>query len=114
MTVIEKKRDIGVLKALGATDKMITNIFLFEGISVGIIGMVAGTIIGLCVTLGQKYFEFYKLDASVYKIGALPVELRATDFIYIPLAALILCFLASLYPSRRAAKLEPVNAIRWE
>lgn len=114
MTVIEKKRDIGVLKALGATDKMITNIFLFEGISVGIIGMVAGTVLGLGVTLAQKYFEFYKLDASIYKIGALPVELRFSDFIFIPLAALVLCFLASLYPSRRAAGLEPVNAIRWE
>lgn len=114
MTVIEKKRDIGVLKALGATDKMITNIFLFEGISVGIIGMIAGTILGLGVILAQKYFEFYKLDTSIYKIGALPVELRYTDFIYIPLAAMLLCFLASLYPSRRAAALEPVNAIRWE
>ncbi|MDZ4711475.1 MAG: FtsX-like permease family protein [bacterium] len=114
MTVIEKKRDIGVLKALGATDKMITNIFLFEGLSVGVIGVLAGTILGLGITLAQKYFEFYKLDTSVYKIGALPVELRVTDFIYIPLAAMVLCFLASLYPSRRAAKLEPVNAIRWE
>jgi lipoprotein-releasing system permease protein len=114
MTVIEKKRDIGVLKALGATDKMITNIFLFEGVSVGIIGIVAGTILGLGVTLAQKYFEFYTLDASVYKIGALPVELRYMDFVYIPMAAMILCFLASLYPSRRAASLEPVNAIRWE
>ena len=114
MTVIEKKRDIGVLKALGATDKMITNIFLFEGISVGVIGMMAGTVLGLGITLAQKYFEFYKLDASIYKIGALPVELRFMDFIYIPLAAMILCFLASLYPSKRAAGLEPVNAIRWE
>lgn len=114
MTVIEKKRDIGVLKALGATDKMITNIFLFEGVSVGIIGMVTGSIFGLGVILAQKYFEFYKLDASIYKIGALPVELRFTDFIFIPLAALALCFLASIYPSRRAAALEPVNAIRWE
>lgn len=114
MTVIEKKRDIGVLKALGATDKMITNIFLFEGISVGIIGIIAGTILGLGVILAQKYFEFYKLDTSIYKIGALPVELRYTDFIFIPLAAMLLCFLASLYPSRRAAALEPVNAIRWE
>lgn len=114
MTVIEKKRDIGVLKAIGATDKMITNIFLFEGISVGIIGMVTGTLLGLGITLAQKYFEFYKLDSSVYKIGALPVELRALDFIVIPLAALLLCFIASLYPSKRAANLEPVNAIRWE
>lgn len=114
MTVIEKKRDIGVLKALGATEKMIRRIFLFEGISVGIIGMAAGTILGVGVTLAQKYFGFYKLDASVYKIAALPVELRVTDFIFVPLAAFLLCFLASLYPSRRAASLEPVEAIRWE
>ncbi|HMQ68776.1 MAG TPA: ABC transporter permease [Ignavibacteria bacterium] len=114
MTVIEKKRDIGVLKALGATDKMITNIFLFEGISVGVIGIIAGTILGLGVTLAQKYLDLYKLDSGVYKISALPVELQYMDFIYIPVAAMILCFLASLYPSRRAARLEPVNAIRWE
>ena len=114
MTVIEKKRDIGVLKAMGATDKMITNIFMFEGISVGVIGMVVGTLLGLGITLGQKYFEFYKLDATIYKITSLPVELRLNDFIFVPVAALVLCFLASLYPSRRAAKLDPVNAIRWE
>lgn len=114
MTVIEKKRDIGVLKALGATDKMITNIFMLEGLSVGIIGMISGTILGVGITLLQKYFSIYKLDASIYKIAALPVELRTSDFIFIPLAALVLCFLASLYPSRRAAKLEPVDAIRWE
>ncbi len=114
MTVIEKKRDIGVLMAMGASDKMITNIFLLEGVFVGITGVILGTVLGLGITLAQKYFEFYKLDSSVYKITALPVELRFTDFIYIPLAAMILCYLASLYPSRRAAKLNPVNAIRWE
>lgn len=114
MTVIEKKRDIGVLKAIGATDGMITKIFLYEGISVGIIGMLAGTAIGILVTLGQKYFQFYKLDPLTYKIDALPVEMRIIDLILVPLAALLLCFLASLYPSRRAAALEPVSAIRWE
>ena len=114
MTVIEKKRDIGVLKAIGATDGMITRIFLYEGISVGLIGMIAGTIIGILVTLGQKYFQFYKLDPLIYKIDALPVEMRIIDLILVPLAAFALCFLASLYPSRRAASLEPVSAIRWE
>jgi lipoprotein-releasing system permease protein len=114
MTVIEKRRDIGVLKAIGATDTMITKIFLYEGLSVGIIGMISGTILGVIVTLGQKYFEFYKLDPLIYKLDALPVEMRAIDLILVPLAAFILCFLASLYPSRRAAALEPVDAIRWE
>lgn len=114
MTVIEKKRDIGVLKAMGASNKVITKIFLFEGIAVGVIGMVAGSLIGLLVVLAQKYFEFYTIDSSVYQFDALPVELRFTDFIFVPFAAFILCFLASLYPSRKAAKLDPIESIRWE
>lgn len=114
MTVIEKKRDIGILKAMGASDNTITKIFLFEGLAVGLIGMFAGSILGAGVILAQKYFEFYKLDSSIYKISALPVMINLTDFIFVPLAALVLCFLASLYPARRAAKLNPVKSIRWE
>lgn len=114
MTVIEKKRDIGILKAMGASDNTITRIFLFEGLVVGLIGMLAGSFIGAGVILAQKYFEFYKLDSSIYKISALPVMINLTDFIFVPLAALLLCFLASLYPARRAAKLNPVESIRWE
>ena len=114
MTVIEKKRDIGVLKSMGATNKMITNIFITEGLSVGLIGTVSGMILGIGIILSQIYFEFYKLDTSVYKMEALPVEIRIPDLIYIPAAAMLLCYLASIYPSRRAAKLNPVNSIRWE
>ncbi len=114
MTVIEKKRDIGILKAMGASDKMITRIFMFEGIVVGLVGMAAGSVLGLGISLAQIYFKIYKLDTTVYKLEALPMDIRATDFIYIPLAALLLCFLASLYPSMRAAKQKPVDSIRWE
>ncbi|MFA5405093.1 MAG: FtsX-like permease family protein [Ignavibacteria bacterium] len=114
MTVIEKKRDIGILKAMGASDNTITRIFMFEGLVVGLIGMLAGSFIGAGVILAQKYFEFYKLDSSIYKISALPVMINITDFIFVPLAALLLCFFASLYPARRAAKLNPVESIRWE
>ncbi|MBS1492291.1 MAG: ABC transporter permease [Bacteroidetes bacterium] len=114
MTVIEKKRDIGVLKAMGASDNMIMKIFLYEGISVGLIGMISGSLLGLAVTLGQLYFKFYRLDPSIYKIDAMPVVLTLQDFIYVPLAAFVLCFLASLYPSKRASSLKPVDSIRWE
>jgi len=114
MTVIEKKRDIGILKAMGASDNIITRIFLFEGLVVGFIGMFAGSFIGAAVIFAQKWFEFYKLDSSVFKINALPVMIDVTDFIFVSLAALLLCFLASLYPARRAAKLNPVESIRWE
>jgi lipoprotein-releasing system permease protein len=114
MTVIEKKRDIGVLKSMGASNNMIMKIFMYEGISVGLIGMVCGSLLGLAVTLGQMYFKFYRLDPYIYKVDAMPVVLRYQDFIYVPLAAFLLCFLASLYPSRRAASLKPVDSIKWE
>ena len=114
MTVIEKKRDIGILKSMGTTDRQITKIFLFEGVVVGLFGMIFGSLLGFTITILQHIFGFYKINASVYKVDALPVELRLTDFIFVPLAALLLCFLASLYPSRRASKLNPVESIRWE
>jgi lipoprotein-releasing system permease protein len=114
MTVIEKKRDIGILKAMGASNKQVTKIFLLEGLFVGFIGMVAGTSLGIILTLLQKFYGIYKLNSSIYKVDSLPVELRPTDFIFIPLAALVLCFLASLYPSKKAAKIDPVQSIRWE
>ena len=114
MTVIEKKRDIGILKAMGASDKQVTKIFLLEGLVVGFIGMIAGTSLGLILTLLQKFYGIYKLNSSIYKVNSLPVELRPTDFVFIPLAALVLCFLASLYPSKKAAKIDPVQSIRWE
>jgi lipoprotein-releasing system permease protein len=114
MTVIEKKRDIGIMKTMGASDNTITRIFMYEGIWVGIIGTIAGLILGLGVILSQIYFHIYKMDTSIYKIDALPVELRLLDFVFVAAAALILCFLASLYPARRASKLNPVESIRWE
>lgn len=114
MTVIEKKRDIGILKAMGASDAMITRIFMFEGLVVGLVGMITGSLLGIGISLLQIYFKIYKLDTTVYKLDALPMDLRVSDFVYIPLAALLLCFLASLYPSMRAAKQKPVDSIRWE
>jgi lipoprotein-releasing system permease protein len=114
MTVIEKKRDIGVLKAIGATDKMIRRIFLYEGITVGLIGMIVGSALGLLTVLGQLEFKFYTLDPMRYAVDALPVELRFADFITVPLAAFLLCFLASIYPAYKAAKSDPIQSIRWE
>ena len=114
MGVIEKRRDIGVLKALGATRTTITRIFMFEGILVGVIGTVAGTLIGLLVCYLQITYHLVPLDPTVYIIPAIPVEIRWTDFLWVGLASMVLSMLASLYPARRAARLLPVEAIRWE
>ena len=114
MTVIEKRRDIGILKAMGTSNKSIVKIFMFEGVLIGIYGTIIGSIIGLAVCYAQIKFKFYSLDASIYSIDALPIDLRYTDFIYVGICAMFLSIVASLYPALRAARLEPINAIRWE
>jgi lipoprotein-releasing system permease protein len=114
MTVIEKKRDIGVLKAMGSTNGSIVRIFMLEGILIGIYGTIIGCILGLGICLMQIQFKLFPLDPTVYPIDSLPIDLRWTDFVFVGLAALLLSFLASLYPARRAAKQEPIQAIRWE
>ncbi len=114
MTVIEKRRDIGILKAMGTRSSSIIKIFMFEGILIGIYGTVFGCILGLTVCIMQIRFKLFPLDTMVYSIDALPIDIRYTDFIFVSLSALFLSFLASLYPALRAAKQEPIKAIRWE
>jgi lipoprotein-releasing system permease protein len=114
MGVIEKRRDIGVLKALGATRSSITRIFMYEGILVGTVGTVLGVVIGLVVCYLQIQYHLFPLDTSVYIIPAIPVEIRWTDFLAVAGASMFLSTLASLYPARKAARLFPVEAIRWE
>jgi lipoprotein-releasing system permease protein len=114
MGVIEKRRDIGILKSMGASESSITRIFMFEGILVGTIGTVAGAIIGTIVCYLQIRFHLFPLDPTVYIIPAIPVELRWTDFVAVILASMTLSTFASLYPARRAARQLPVEAIRWE
>jgi lipoprotein-releasing system permease protein len=114
MGVVEKRRDIGILKALGATRRSIIRVFIYEGILVGVIGTVLGTAIGLFVCYLQMEYHLFPLDPSVYIIPAIPVEIRWTDFVAVGSASMLLCTLASLYPAGRAARLLPVESIRWE
>jgi lipoprotein-releasing system permease protein len=114
LTVFEKKRDIGLLTALGATSQSIRRIFLIQGIFTGVIGIVLGVIVGIGVVLAQKYFAFFTLDQSVYIIPALPVELRVMDIIVVSIGAFLLFLLASLLPSRRAAEMSPAESLKWE
>lgn len=114
MGIIEKRRDIGILKALGATRTSIVRIFMFEGLLVGLLGTAAGVLIGVVVCLLQIRYSLFPLDPTVYIIPAIPVELRWTDFVAVVLASMTLSTLASLYPARRAARLLPVDSIRWE
>ncbi len=114
MTVIEKTRDIGILRAMGATRETIKKIFLIQGMIVGIAGTLFGLALGLLVVYLQERYHLFPLDQSVYIIAAIPVEVHWVDLVLIAFAAFGLCLLASRNPALRASNLNPVEAIRWE
>jgi lipoprotein-releasing system permease protein len=114
MSVIEKRRDIGVLRSFGTEEKSILKIFMFEGLFIGLIGTTAGVILGYLVYYIQIKYNIYPLDPTQYKINSLPMEVRLSDFFYVTGASMLLSFLASLYPAKHAAKVNPIEAIKWE
>jgi lipoprotein-releasing system permease protein len=114
MTVIEKRRDIGILKAMGASSESLKKIFGLQGLFVGIAGTIAGSVIGLLIVYLQERYHLVALDTTIYIIPAMPVEVHLMDIVVIAVAAIGLCSLASRLPARRAASLDPVKAIRWE
>jgi lipoprotein-releasing system permease protein len=114
MSVIEKKKDIGILRSMGTKENSILKIFMYEGIMIGIIGTTAGILIGYFICFLQLNFNIYPLDPTQYKINALPVELRILDFFVITGASLFLTFIASLIPAKRASKVDVLQAIKWE
>ena len=114
MSVLAKTRDIGILKAMGATNSDIIAIFRFEGMLIGIVGTIAGTLLGLLICFLQVRFHLFALDPTVYIIPAIPIEIRISDFFAVGGATLLLSFLSTIIPSRRAASMLPAEAIRWE
>jgi lipoprotein-releasing system permease protein len=114
MGVIEKRRDIAVLKAMGMTSNAVVRLFMAEGLLIGIIGTVLGIFLGLLVLFIQIKYSVFKLDPTIYIIPAIPVEIRWMDFITIALASLGLSYLAAYYPARRAVLTAPAQALRWE
>ncbi len=113
MMVMEKTKDIAIFKTLGATGRRIKKIFVLQGMMIGIIGTTCGVLFGTLLCILQDKYQLVRLPGDVYYITALPVDLRATDVIIVAAAALIICFLATLYPAHQAARLDPVEAIRY-
>ena len=113
MMVMEKTRDIAILKAMGATDKSIRKIFVFKGVVIGSIGTIFGVCLGFILCTVLKYYHFIELPGDVYYITTLPVKLELLDIVIIASAAMAISFLATLYPASQASKLDPVEAIRY-
>ena len=114
MLVMGKRRDIAILKAMGATNKSIRKIFVFNGMVIGGIGTVLGLCLGLLLCTLLKHYDIYELTGDIYYFTTtLPVKIEIPWVLGIVTAAMVICFLATLYPARQAAKLDPVEAIRY-
>ena len=114
MVVMEKTRDVAILRAMGASARSIMSIFMFQGILVGVIGTFAGLFsgLGLCHLLSR--YQFINLPADVYYISKLPVLVSVSDVSIVAGAAVVISFLATLYPAWYASRLNPVESFRYE
>ncbi len=112
MVVVEKRRDIGVLQAMGATSRDIRQLFLVQGGMIGMIGAGTGFVVGLGILLLQKYFQIVPLQgAESFVIEAYPVSIQMLDLVLVLGVSFSLCLVAALYPAWRAARSEPSRAV---
>jgi lipoprotein-releasing system permease protein len=114
MVVMEKRKDIAILQSMGATRESIRRIFLIKGCVIGVVGTLLGVLLGLAICLAIQQYRFIELPKDVFLISTVPVRIYLSNFLLVGLASLFVCLLASIYPARQAAKLDPVEIIRYE
>jgi lipoprotein-releasing system permease protein len=114
LMVMEKTRDIGILMAMGATTRNIRNIFFQQGAMIGLIGTGLGVILGLIWCWLANTFKLIKVPVDIYQISYVPFHIRFVDLCFIILITLVICNLATLFPSHRASKVDPVSALKYE
>ena len=114
LLVAEKRKEIGILKAIGASSRSITAVFFTVGMTIGLAGTILGSAVGLTLIWAQNTYKVIRLASDVYQISYLPMKLTLSDALMVLGAALFLSFLATIIPARRAGRLEPVDVLRYE
>ena len=114
LLVMEKSRDIAILKTMGATRRSVTTVFMLQGLVIGLVGTLAGSLLGTAICYVADRYRLIQIPADVYQISYVPFVVLPSDFAVVVVAAVVICFLATIYPSRQAARLDPVQALRFE
>ncbi len=114
MLVMEKTRDIAILMSMGATAGAVRRIFMLQGLIIGAVGTGIGYVLGLGLAWLLKKYQFIDLPPGVYTMDKLPMLINVSDTVIIGVVAMIMCFLATIYPARQAARLKPAEALRYE
>jgi lipoprotein-releasing system permease protein len=115
LLVMEKTPDIAILKTMGATSRSVMYIFMLQGLIIGSIGTAIGAVAGVAISWVMNRYQLLRVPGmgEVYQISYVPFTLRPLELLVVVLAAVLICFLATIYPSRQAARLKPVEALRY-
>jgi lipoprotein-releasing system permease protein len=114
LLVMEKHRDIAILKTMGASARSVTTIFMMQGLIIGIVGTTVGAAAGYAASYVLDRYKVVRVPMDVYQVSYVPFKVVPLDFALVIAAAVVVCFLATIYPSRQAAKLDPAQALRYE
>ncbi len=114
LLVMEKHRDIAILKTMGANARSVTAIFMMQGLIIGLVGTTVGAAAGYALSAVLDRYKLIRVPVDVYQVSHVPFHVQAVDFALVIVAAIAVCFVATIYPSRQAARLDPAQALRYE
>src|SRR5215207_7197011 len=114
LLVMEKSRDIAILKTMGSPATSIRRIFMLQGLIIGLIGTAAGALAGYVLIFVLDRYRLISVPEDVYQITYVPFTLQPLDFAVVVVSAVLICFVATIYPSRQAARLDPAQALRYQ